>query len=389
MGWVGKSDRYSLIYLGEEKMTNQKILKVGLIGANVSYGWSPRAHIPALKALPNIELAAICTAHEDTAKASAEKYDVPLAYWNYHELLANPDIDIVGVITRVPLHHDLTMDALRAKKPVYTEWPLGSNINEAKDIAELAKSQNVPTLVGLQARQSPHHLYIKKLINDGFIGKTLSANLKVINSGVLTRPSDRTWQKDVTLGANTLTISFGHAIDALCMSLGEFDELAATVTTQVPQWYETDTNKYVDVTSPDNIAINGVLSNGVIVSAHTASIPYHGSGMKMEIYGEEGTLVLETDGSAQMGGMNLYGGQKDDKELKVINIPNDLTLVPDILLNTPSFNVGQMWINFGKNIASGTKPTPDFNDALNRHKMIEAINISSLENRKVKISEII
>mgnify|MGYP001489208388 FL=1 len=150
-------------------MAEGKKLKVGLIGANVSYGWSPRAHIPALKSLANIELAAICTAHESTAKASAEKYDVPLAYWNHHELLANPELDMIGVITRVPLHYDLTMDVLRAKKPVYTEWPLGSNLEQAKDMAELAKTQNVPTLVGLQARQSPQHLYIKQLINNGFI----------------------------------------------------------------------------------------------------------------------------------------------------------------------------------------------------------------------------
>ncbi|MQG50793.1 MAG: Gfo/Idh/MocA family oxidoreductase [SAR202 cluster bacterium] len=369
-------------------MVTGKKLQVGLIGANVSYGWSPRAHIPALKSLPNIELAAICTAHENTAKISAEKYDVPLAYWNHHELLSNPDIDMVGVITRVPLHYDLTMDALRAKKPVYTEWPLGSNLSQARDMAELAASQNVPTLVGLQARQSPQHLYIQKLISDGFIGEVLSVNLKVINSGVLTRPSDRTWQKDITLGANTLTISFGHAIDALCMSLGEFEELAATVTTQIPQWYETDTNKYVDVTSPDNIAINGTLSNGAIVSAHTASIPYLGSGMKMEIYGKDGTLVLETDGSAQMGGMTLFGGQKEDKQLAVMDIPSNLITAPETTFNTPSFNVAQMWIDFGKNVTEGTKPTPDFNDALIRHKLIEAINISNSENRKVKISEI-
>ena len=43
-------------------------LRVGLIGASVSSGWSPRAHIPALMALPEIELAALCTAHEETAR---------------------------------------------------------------------------------------------------------------------------------------------------------------------------------------------------------------------------------------------------------------------------------------------------------------------------------
>ena len=47
-------------------MRNKK-LRLGIIGANVGYGWTPRAHAPAIAELPEIELVAVCTAHEDTA----------------------------------------------------------------------------------------------------------------------------------------------------------------------------------------------------------------------------------------------------------------------------------------------------------------------------------
>ena len=40
------------------------------------------------------------------------------------------------------------------------------------------------------------------------------------------------------------------------MVVGELNELSAIVSTQVPQWFETDTKKYVDVTSPDNIMLS-------------------------------------------------------------------------------------------------------------------------------------
>ena len=39
-------------------------LRVGLIGANATYGWSPRAHLPALQALDDVDLVAVCTAHD-------------------------------------------------------------------------------------------------------------------------------------------------------------------------------------------------------------------------------------------------------------------------------------------------------------------------------------
>ena len=96
-------------------------LRVGLIGANATVGWSPRSHIPALLGLPDVELAAICTAHEDTAKESARKFGVELAFHNHLDMLESAEIDAVGVSVRVPDHHRLTMAALEAGKHVYTE----------------------------------------------------------------------------------------------------------------------------------------------------------------------------------------------------------------------------------------------------------------------------
>ena len=47
-------------------------LRVGVIGANVEYGWSPRAHLPALVAMPDFELAAVCTAHVEWPNPSRD-----------------------------------------------------------------------------------------------------------------------------------------------------------------------------------------------------------------------------------------------------------------------------------------------------------------------------
>ena len=93
----------------------------------------------------------------------------------------------------------------------------------------------------LAAPGVPAYLYMRELIQQGYVGQVLAVNMMLMGSGVLTRPSDRTWQRDVTLGANTLTITFGHVLDAMCMVVGELTEVSAIVATQVPQWFETDT----------------------------------------------------------------------------------------------------------------------------------------------------
>ena len=116
-------------------------IRVGIVGATVTpggSGWGANAHVPALQALPNYELKAVCTAHEETARASAEKFDADLAFHNISEMVTHPDVDLIAIVVRVPWHKDLVMAAINANKPVCCEWPLGAHLAEANEMAEAA-----------------------------------------------------------------------------------------------------------------------------------------------------------------------------------------------------------------------------------------------------------
>ena len=357
-------------------MGNDK-LRVGVIGANPSRGWAHRAHLPALVALPNVELVAVCTTREESARASAEKFGAKKAFSNHQEMLSDADLDAVAVSVKVPEHYQLTMDCLEAGKHVYTEWPLGANLKEAEELAQVAVAKGVRTLVGLQGRCHPTYLRARELIEQGYVGEVISANLTQFGSGVLARSSDRTWQRDKTLGANTLTISFGHVIDALCMCLGEFAEVSALVSTRVPQWRETDTGKMVDVTSPDNVLLTGALASGAVVSAHVGSVPWLGSDFRLEVYGREGTLVMSAAEHPQLGGLKLLGGHGSDSELVELPVPDRLRWVPDSVQAGVPFNVAQMWSRFADAIRTGERVEPDFDSAVARHRLLDAIQRAS------------
>ena len=228
---------------------------------------------------------------------------------------------------------------------------------------------------------------MRELIEQGYVGQVLAVNLTLMNSGVLTRPSDRTWQRDVTLGANTLTITFAHVLDAMCMVVGELTELSAIVSTQVPQWFETDTKKYVDVTSPDNIMVHGRLENGAIVNAYCGVQPYHGSGHRFEIYGREGTLAMIGGGEGgEERRRKLMGGHKDDKALQELAVPERFTWVPEAVRDGgPAYDVGQMWVKFAEAIRTGSKVEPDFDDAVRRHRMLDTIGRASQTGQRQKV----
>jgi predicted dehydrogenase len=366
-------------------MATSNPLRVGLIGAGGR--WGPSAHVPALQGLPEAQLYAVCTAHADTAQAAAEKYGVKRAYGDVNALGADPQVEAALVAVRVPAHYALTKDALEAGKHVYCEWPLGANTKEAEELAALARKMKLHTMVGLQRRASPAYLYLRELVKDGYVGQVLSVTMILMNSGVLTRTSDRTWQRDVTLGANTLTITFAHVLDALCMVVGELTEVSALVSTRVPQWFETDTKKTVDVTSPDNIMIQGKVESGAIVNAYVGVHPYHGSGHRLEIYGKDGTLMMIGGGEAgQEANRRVVGGHKDDKALQELPVPERLKWVPEAVRKVGrSYDVGQMWVKFAEAVRTNTRIEPDFDSAVRRHRMLDAIVRASETGQRQKI----
>ena len=366
-------------------MASSDRLRVGFIGAGGR--WGPWAHAPALQGMPETEIYAVCTAHADTAQAAADKYGAKRAYSDVKTMGADAQVEAALVAVRVPAHYKLSKDALDAGKHVYCEWPLGANTKEAEELAALAHRKKLLTMVGLQRRASPAYMYMRELIKDGYVGQVLSVNMSLMNSGVLTRTSDRTWQRDVTLGANMLTITFGHVLDAMCMVVGELTEVSAVVSTQVPQWFESDTKKTVDVTSPDNIMIQGRLESGAVVTANVGVHPYHGSGHRFEIYGKDGTLMMIGGGEAgQEVNRKIMGGKKDDKALAELPVPERLKWVPEAVRKEGrAYDVGQMWMNFARAIRGGAPAQPDFEHAVRRHRSLDAIVRASQTGQRQKV----
>jgi predicted dehydrogenase len=361
-------------------------IRLGIIGANPTVGWGPRAHLPAAAASPDVELTAVCTTREESATASARKYGAKMAFHDYREMLACPDIDAVAVVLRVPSHYEPTRAALEAGKHVFTEWPLGKDTAEAEALTALAQQKGLQTCVGLQARAAPAVLYMKELVDTGYVGDVLSCHMSLLRDGVLQRTSDRTWQRDDTLGATTLTIAAGHSIDAMRFIVGDFRQVAAVVTTQVPQWLEVDTQRLVDVTAPDNILVSGQLANGAVASVHVASLPWAGTGYRLEIYGREGTLVATSDESPQLGTVQLQGTRANGK-LEPLDIPSRYRYVPEDMPKGAPYNVGQLYALFARAIRSGevSQSNATFATAVDLHRLIDAMRESSVQGRQVTV----
>lgn len=373
-----------------------KKVRVGIVGATVTVGgsgWGAKTHVPALRALSEFELKAVCTTREETALASQKAFGTDLAFHNFDDMLACPDVDLVTVVTRVPAHYDLVMRALRAGKAVYCEWPLGATLAEAEDMANLAAERSLYTAVGLQAHSDPALMYARELVQQGFIGEILAADFSYVSKATTRRGAGRIWQSDRKAGANILTIGGGHAIDALNFVLGDFLEVSARIATKITEWHNTDTGQTTPVDSPDWVNVSGRLKGNAEVSFLVASVPAQPDGRRtFEIYGRDGTLSIAVGAGAKERNPSVYHGPnqlfvaRSGEAFKPVEIPARFTLIPDEVPAGPPRNVAQAYRRLATAMAAGAPFEPSFADALKAHKLIAALEQSSDTGRPVALT---
>src|SRR6185437_9026678 len=135
-------------------MSTSEKVRVAVVGAG---RWAQMAHIPGWQREPRAEVAA--------------KFSVPRAVTDYRELLDDPGIDVVDVVTGNQPHFGISWDALSAGKHVLCEKPVHTDYRKTRDAAALAAARGLRTKLGFTFRYAPAIRYAKDLINSGFVGE--------------------------------------------------------------------------------------------------------------------------------------------------------------------------------------------------------------------------
>lgn len=348
-------------------------IRVGIIGVGTERGWANLSHVPAIKALQNYEIVAISTRNKEKTSLLKESSGILNVYETPNELIEDQNVDLVVVSVRVPLHYGLIKQAVLAGKDVLSEWPLGKNIAEAEELATIAKIRGVKAYVMLQSRAVPAVRYIKDLIDKGRIGSVLSTSL--IGSGIIygenvNKANDYT--ADPINGAGMINVTFGNAVDAVTHVLGEFTELSATTAIRRKSVDVIETGENIANGTADQVAVTGLLKGGIVASIHFRGGTFPGTNLLWEINGTKGDIqVTAPGGSLAVFDLTVKVSSSQTNALEIVEIPQQYYLAAGSGLGNIPSNVGQIY----QLIAEGKAPT--FEDALVRHRMIDAIERSA------------
>jgi len=145
-----------------------RVLGVGCIGIGTRGGdlLDVVAHASDVKV---VAVSDVYEPHRQKALARSRNPDAKI-YVDYHDLLADPNVDAVIIGTPDHWHCQMVLDAVQAKKDIYCEKGFSRTLDEAKRMRDALKQSQVVFQLGHQARQATCALQAKELIAGGLLG---------------------------------------------------------------------------------------------------------------------------------------------------------------------------------------------------------------------------
>lgn len=284
--------------------TPARTIGVGLI----SVGWMGRLHSRAYNALPliypELGITPRLVQAADVAQGGRDYAQNVLGYESttadYHEVLANPEVDVVSICAPNFLHAEVGIAAAKAGKPFWIEKPVGRSGVETQTVEAAADEAGVVTCIGFNYRHVPAVELAKKMIAEGQLGRITNVRGRFFG-GFSSNPEDPlAWRFVRSMsGSGVLGDLMGHLVDLMHHILGPISAVTAatgTYLTERPPLPGSDATGLLPVENEDfaNMLIrfhDSAVAAGAIGSLEASRIAVGSSSdYGFEINGTEGAV---------------------------------------------------------------------------------------------------
>ncbi len=142
-------------------------VRIGVIGCGMianSY------HLPALERVPEAELVWACDLIRERAEETCKRFGFAKWTLDYHDILQDPDIDAVFILTKIEMHARLAMEAAEAKKSIFMQKPFAYSINEGRQIIRAVEKNGVRLVPSFMHSYMDGTIAARRAIEQGRIG---------------------------------------------------------------------------------------------------------------------------------------------------------------------------------------------------------------------------
>jgi predicted dehydrogenase len=280
------------------------VIGVGIIGCN--YGRT--VLIPAFRSHQQCEVVAL--AGSDTARTEelARAANVARGLGSWQALVEEPAVTVVAIAVPPDLQPAIAQRALELGKSVFLEKPLAADLAGAQLILERARKSARPTIVDFNFPELPSWQRAKALLDGGTIGRLQNVVVTWNFENRTARLRLESWKTRGEGGGGLLGNFVSHCFYNLEWLCGPISELTARVFFLPHRKAE------------GSITLALGFASGAGGTLQVSSASPLGSGHRIELYGEEGTLTLCNPTTDYFRGFELMLGRRGEDALKAIAI---------------------------------------------------------------------
>jgi predicted dehydrogenase len=284
-------------------------LRVGVIGI----GFGQRVHVPAFRAQRRCHVAAICASTPERAARAAERLGIERSSGDWRRLVDDPTLDAVSIATPPALQPEIASAAIEAGKAVFCEKPVATSEDAAWRLLDAAERCGVAHVVDFELPETQEFGRAREIVASGGIGALRHA---VVSWHVETYAARMglasSWKTRRADGGGVLLSFTSHSLHYLEWLLGPIRSVLATLFPSEPE------------APGDAVCVLClVLASGAPVSVAISSNAFLGSGHRIELYGEGGTLVLDNRTSDHARGFRLDYAARGASGLQTICPPRE------------------------------------------------------------------
>ncbi|HEV8674715.1 MAG TPA: Gfo/Idh/MocA family oxidoreductase [Methylomirabilota bacterium] len=342
-------------------------LRVGVIGT----GFGSTVQIPAFRAHPRVEVVAVASGQPGKARKVADAFGVAHAFDAWADLIT-ADLDLVSITTPPSLHRAMALAAATARRHVLCEKPMALSTAEAAAMLAAVEQAGVRHVIDHELRFNPNRRKVRALIAEGFVGQPRHVLVTQVGPGRADPSRPWTWWSDAARGGGLLGALGSHQIDLLRYWLGEVERVVGTAEAYIKERPDPDGRGQRRVTADDCTTFTLRFASGALATVLLSSVTAHARGPRLEVWGDEGTLVLDDAD-------RLWGGRQGRE-------PEELT-EPETLTPAPGMDYVPLWgLSFRRLVdhlvtavldGGPLTPAATFADGLAVQRIMDAIRASA------------
>jgi predicted dehydrogenase len=335
---------------------------VGVCIIGLGYGLS--VQLPALRRDPRVDVRALCARDQKKVTEAAKASHVARSFNDWRHVVDSTEIDAVVISVPPAAQADIAAEALAAGKAVFAEKPLASDVAGAKRVADLAASTGRPNVMGFTFTRVPAFEETHRLLFARAIGPLRHVVVSWNVENYANRHRIQNWKSSRESGGGALFNFVAHSLHYLEWLIGPMTGLSARLD-RMPG----DTR-----TGDTFVAMAFNFQSGAAGSLSMSAAAFPGSGHRIEIYGEDGALILDNPTTDYMRGFSLKLATRDQPAWRNCDVEKPATDDNSDGRILPASRLANCFIDW---LVTGVAARPNFADGLRVQVLLDAARRSS------------